>query len=58
MEPMEQEFANADVELQQLIWMSLDRCLEAGAREDDLQFLAWQTGCTDWKPSRQNSARG
>lgn len=51
MDPMEQEFNEADMELQQLLWLSLDRCHQNGAREDDLRFLAWQCGVTDWTPT-------
>ena len=52
MEPMEQEFAEADRELQRMILEALDNCLKAGAPKDDLQFLAWQAGCGNWTPAQ------
>lgn len=50
MNSMEQEYAEADRELQFLGYEALDRCLKTGAREDDLKYIAWLAGLTDWKP--------
>jgi hypothetical protein len=43
----------ADRELQQMMCEALDRCLKAGAKQDDLKLLAWQAGLTNWKPTEQ-----
>lgn len=48
---MEQEYDEANRELQFQLWRSLDRCHEAGAKEDDLKLLAWQCGLSDWTPN-------
>lgn len=55
---MEQEFQEANADLERELWEALDRCAEKGASEDDLKLLAWQCGATQWKPSRQNNRLG
>ena len=50
MSPMEQEFEQANRQLEQEIWETLDRCYYAGAKLDDVRFLAWQAGCVEWAP--------
>jgi hypothetical protein len=50
MEPMEQEYQQANEQLEHEIWESLDRCFKAGAPVEDLRFIAWQAGATKWSP--------
>lgn len=52
----DQEMAEADKEIQQMACEALDRCLQAGAKPDDLTFLAWQAGVGFWKPNQQRRA--
>lgn len=56
MEPMDQEYLEADRELQELGFKALDRCYESGADKDSLQYLAWMAGLGDWKPHAQRRA--
>jgi hypothetical protein len=42
---MEQEYDEANRQLEHELWETLDRCAEKGADPDDLRFLAWQCGC-------------
>jgi hypothetical protein len=56
MEPMEQEFAEADRELQQMGYQALDRLFQAGAKVDDVQFVGWLAGLGDWKPTQERKA--
>jgi hypothetical protein len=56
MEPMEQEFAEADRELQQMGYQALDRIYQAGAKVDDVQFVGWLAGLGDWTPSVHRKA--
>lgn len=50
-EPMEQEFEEANRQLEKELWDTLDRCAEKGAEITDLKFLAWQCGVTKWTPT-------
>lgn len=50
-ELMEQEYIEADRQLQQMIYEALDLCFRAGAPKEELKFLAWQAGCGDWSPA-------
>lgn len=56
MEPMEQEYNEADRELQQMGYQALDRLYQAGAKADDVQFVGWLAGLGDWKPHVQRRA--
>jgi hypothetical protein len=56
MEPMEQEFAEADRELQQMGYQALDRIYQAGAKVDDVQFVGWLAGLGDWTPNVHRKA--
>ena len=47
----QQQYAQANVELEQRIWEALDRIYEGTWTMADLQLLAWQTGCSDWRPN-------
>jgi len=49
MEPMEQEYAEADREMEQMGFEALDRCAEAGADLEDLKTVAWIAGLS-WTP--------
>ena len=42
--PADQEFVEADRELQMLGEEALKRMAQAGAKEDDIKFVAWLAG--------------
>jgi hypothetical protein len=50
---MEQEYEEANRQLEHELWETLDRCAEKGADPDDLRFLAWQCGCSTWRPNHE-----
>lgn len=56
MNPMEQEYDEADRELQEMGFAAMDRLYQAGAKLDDVQFVGWLAGLGDWKPSLQRKA--
>lgn len=57
MEPMEQEYVEADRELEQMGFEALDRCAAAGADPEDLKTVAWIAGL-NWSPrADQRSSR-
>jgi len=56
MDPMEQEYAEADRELQQMGYEALDRLHKSGASVDDVQFVGWLAGLGDWKPTENRKA--
>lgn len=54
---IDQRMAEADQELAQMACEALDRCLQAGAKPDDLKLLAWQAGVANiWKPTENRRA--
>lgn len=52
----DEEMAQADLELQQMGFAALDRCLEKGADLEDLRTVAWIAGLT-WSPRDTGSRR-
>lgn len=48
---MEQEYVEANRQLERELWEALDRCAEQGAKAEDLKLLAAQCGVTDWRPN-------
>lgn len=50
MSQMEQEFEEANREIEKELWECLDQCFKAGAPVDALKFLAWNAGATQWSP--------
>ena len=50
MEPMEQEFEEANREDERMVWEALDECQRAGAPADALKLLAWHAGAVSWTP--------
>jgi hypothetical protein len=51
-----QRMAEADQELQQMGYESLDRLYKAGASLDDIQFVGWMAGLGNWKPTQERQA--
>lgn len=58
MNDIDQRMAEADQELQQMGEAALNRCLQIGAKADDLQYLAWLAGLTNWKPNADAGTSG
>ena len=56
MRQAEQEYTEADRELQQMGFETLDRLYQSGARLDDVQFVGWLAGLGEWKPTQQKRA--
>lgn len=54
MEPLDQQQANQ--ELEQLGYETLDRLYQAGATESDVKYIAWMAGLCQWKPDAQRRA--
>lgn len=52
---IDQRMAEADKELQEMALEALNRCHQAGAKVDDLQFIGWLAGCSDWKPNERRT---
>ena len=53
---IDQRMAEADLELQQMAYEALNRCYSAGAKVDDLKFIGWLAGCSEWKPQQRKAA--
>jgi hypothetical protein len=50
------EMASADLELEQMGFEALDRCLEKGADPEDLKTVAWIAGL-QWTPKQYMEKR-
>lgn len=44
------EFHQSQLDLQQMIEETLDRCFSGKATRDDWLFVAWHTGAVKWTP--------
>ena len=53
---VDQRMAEADRELQEMGYAAMDRLHQAGARLDDIQFVGWLAGLSEWKPQQQRKA--
>jgi hypothetical protein len=45
-----EEFHQSQLDLQQMIEETLDRCFSGKASRDDWLFVAWHTGAVKWTP--------
>ena len=55
MRSADEEMANANLEMQRMAHEALNRCYQRGAKEDDLKFIGWLAGLTDWKPTTSST---
>lgn len=52
----DEEMANADRELQQMGYETLDRIHQSGADPEDVRFVGWMAGLINWTPEQRKVA--